>query len=226
MWTLNRLPCGPRTGFQIGHFVFFVFLHFWSKFQTFKNQFEQRSGRFVVPVPALKMGPRNQAKNRNKNTKKCKWHKTQTFLSAEKSLFGQKNKKKKFDGLGLLAFLWSNISSDSSEKHYKTRGFVVFCCVFGCCCPNNKNETINQQTQPSKQEQTTTTKQQSWPNSSERKSNTLQEMSTTPNARGKHNKTTGSVVFFVFLGVVVAQTTKQNNRTTEQQTNNKNNNQN
>ena len=42
----------------------------WSKFQTLKNQFEQGSGRFVVPEPALKMGPRNQSKNKKKNTKK------------------------------------------------------------------------------------------------------------------------------------------------------------
>ena len=42
----------------------------WSKFQTLKNQFEQGSGRFVVPEPALKMGPRNQAKtNKKRNTK-------------------------------------------------------------------------------------------------------------------------------------------------------------
>ena len=39
---------------------------FWSKFQTLKNQFEQGSGRCVVPEPALKMGPRNQAKTTKK----------------------------------------------------------------------------------------------------------------------------------------------------------------
>ena len=74
MWSVNRLPCGPRTGFQIGHLLFFashillettIFIvllykypfkmlkfwtQFWSKFQTLKNQFEQR-GRAVLWSP-------------------------------------------------------------------------------------------------------------------------------------------------------------------------------
>ena len=141
LWTLNRLAYGPRTGFQIGHFgVFFglpsfclkplfysVFVQIpstmlkcwaqlWSKFQTLKNQFERRLGRFVVPEPVLKMGPRNQTKKQHhqeiNNTK------TKRFF-LQKEAFSDKKREVKnenFDGLGLLAFLWPKICNDNSGK--------------------------------------------------------------------------------------------------------------
>ena len=70
-----------------------------------------------------------------------------------------------FDGLGLLAFLSPNTSNDNCQKHYKTRGFVVFLlcfCVVVAQTTKTKQQTNKQQQQQSKQEQATTTKQQSW----------------------------------------------------------------
>ena len=119
--------------------IFIVFLY---KFQfemlkcwaqkTLKNQFEQGSGRFVVPEPALKMEPRNQAK-----TKKRKHQKNVTntkpnasFCRTEPVRTTKKLKMFFFNGIGVLAFLWPKTCKDNSEKHYKTRGFVVFVVVF------------------------------------------------------------------------------------------------
>ena len=157
LWTLNRLACGPWTGFQIGHFrVFFGFPHFawnpyfysvfvqipiydvkmlgtnWSKFQTLKNQFEQGSGRFVVPEPALKMGPRNQARTTKKETpKKCEQHKTKRFF-LQNGAFSDKKKLKLFFlmALGCWLFCGQRPVMTTAKKHYKTRGFVVFVVVF------------------------------------------------------------------------------------------------
>ena len=65
----------------------------WSKFQTLKNQFEQQSGRFVVPEPALEMGPRNQANKKNKKGPKMITPQNQMLLSAERSRFGKRSKE-------------------------------------------------------------------------------------------------------------------------------------
>ena len=71
----------------------------WSKIQTLKNQFEQGSGRFVVPEPALKMGPRNQAKQKKETPKKCEQHKTKRFF-LQNGAFSEKKGKHAF------FFLW------------------------------------------------------------------------------------------------------------------------
>ena len=120
---------------------------FWSKFQTLKNQFEQRSGRSVVPEPALKMGHRNQAK-KTRNTKKMSPTQKPNASFCRKKRFWKERKVKNeiFDGLGLLAFLWPKICNDNSENTIKQGVLLCFCCVFGHCCPNNKNKTMNQQT--------------------------------------------------------------------------------
>ena len=60
------------------------------------NQFEQGSGRFVVPEPALKMGPRNQAKTKKETPKKCEQHKAKRFFLQNKA-FSDKNN---------IFFLW------------------------------------------------------------------------------------------------------------------------
>ena len=132
-----------RTGFQIGHFgVCFWFpsfcskpqflecfvqfpiydvkcwAQFWSKFQTPKNQFEQRSGRL------WSLNRRSKwdlvIKQQKRNTKTMSITQNQTFLSAERSVFENKREVKHeiFDGLGLLAFLWPKICNDNSEEHY------------------------------------------------------------------------------------------------------------
>ena len=63
----------------------------WSKFQTFENQFELLSGRFVDPELPFKISPRMQAKKKKKaTTKKWQRRETQTLLSAETSVFGKK----------------------------------------------------------------------------------------------------------------------------------------
>ena len=47
--------------------------------------------------------------------------------------------------------------NDNSEKHYKTRGFVVFVVVFfvARCCPNSNNITTNSSQQQQQQQLTT-----------------------------------------------------------------------
>ena len=156
LWTLNRLACGPRTGFQIGHFRFFlaslilletpIFIVFLYRFQFEmlkcwhtlvkisdpQKPIEQGSARFVVPEPALKMGPRNQAKTKKKETtKKCDQHKTKRFF-LQNGAFSDKKKLKMFFFLWHWAagFSVAKDCNDNSEKHYKTRGFVVFVVVF------------------------------------------------------------------------------------------------
>ena len=146
MWSLNSPPCGPRTAFQIGHcWHIFWFPSFclnpppiysvcctnshlrclnlrqknWSYFQTFENQFELLSGRFVDPELPFKFSPRMQAKKKKKTTtKKWQQRETQTLLSAERTVFG-KNMEETFDNLlalGLLAFFWPKASKHNSAK--------------------------------------------------------------------------------------------------------------
>ena len=68
---------------------------FSSKFQTFENQFEQGSGRFVDPEPPFKMGPQIRAEQKKqKHQKKNEQHETKrlflqkgAFLEQKKSCF-------------------------------------------------------------------------------------------------------------------------------------------
>ena len=110
-----------------------IWAQFWSKVETLKNQFEQWSGRFVVPELPVKMGPRIQAdKKKQRHNKKTITTRYPTLLSAERSFLGRKKEDFfLFFCLGLLAFLWPKTSKDhSATKHYKIRGSVVFFVVF------------------------------------------------------------------------------------------------
>ena len=124
----------------------------WSKFQTLKNQFEQGSGRFVVPEPALRMGPRNQAKTKKKKHPKNVNDTKPNASFCRTEPFRTKKSKCFFNGVGLLAFLWPKTCNDNSEKTLQNKGFVVFVVVFSVarCCPNSNNI-------PTKQLTTTTT---------------------------------------------------------------------
>ena len=104
----------------------------WSKFQTLDNQFEQGSGRFVGPEPALNMGPRIRGgKNKTRNTPKkiAAWK--QTLLSAERSLFGTTKKLLLFlMALGCWPFRRQTPQMTTVKKeHCKTWCFVL---LFGC----------------------------------------------------------------------------------------------
>ena len=106
---------------------------FWSKFQTLKNQFEQWSGRFVVPEPALKMGPQNQEKKTQETPKNVNNTKPNaSFCRTEPFSDKKKIKNVHFYGIGLLAFLWPktcNAVMTTAKKTLQNKGFV-FCCIF------------------------------------------------------------------------------------------------
>ena len=91
----------------------------WSKTETFENQFELLAGRFVDPELPFKISPRMQAKKQKKAAaKKWQQRETQTLLSAERSVFGEKMEEQ-FDyllALGLLIFLWPKASKHNSAK--------------------------------------------------------------------------------------------------------------
>ena len=90
LWSLNRLSNWSflthffaslillETPIFIAFLYTFSFKMFkfeaknWSKFQTFENQFERLSGRFVDPELPFKISPRMQATTKNDNNAKPK----------------------------------------------------------------------------------------------------------------------------------------------------------
>ena len=133
---------------------------FWSTFQTLKNQFEQWSGRFVVPEPALKMGPQNQAKTKKQETpKKCEQHKTKRFF-LQNGAFSENIENLFLMALGCWLFCGQRPVMTTAKNTTKQGVLLFFCCVFLVVVAPTKQQTNKQQ--PSKQEQATTTKQQSW----------------------------------------------------------------
>ena len=187
----------------------------WSKFQTLKNQFEQRSGRFVVPEPALTMGPRNQAKNKNKKHQKMPTHKNPVEKGEVKMKF--------LMALGCWPFCGQRSVMTTAKNTIKL-GVLFFCCVFWSLSPKqqqNNKPTNNNHQHKSKQPQKKNN--HGTPNSSEQKSNALQKYdnNTKPNEE-KHYRTTGSVAFwgrllFLWLWLPKQQAKQQNNKTTNKQ---------
>ena len=134
----------------------------WSKFQDPQKPIWTRVGPFVVPEPALKMGPRNQARTTKKrNTKKCEQHKTKCFF-LQNGAFSDKQKNQNcfVNGIGLLAFCGQRPVMATARKHYRTMGFCCFCCCIFCCSlllpqqqqhnnktthNNNNNNNLNNQ---------------------------------------------------------------------------------
>ena len=240
MWSLNRLACGPRAGFQIGYFgiffaslilleppIFIVFLYKFSfKILKFGHNFGQnlrpsktnlnlvRAVLWSLNCPS-KWDP--EFKPKNKDTKKTITTRNPTLLSAERSVFGETNCY--FLGLGLLTFLWPKTCKDHSAKKNKKQGALLFLFVVlsfvGVSQTRRNNKTTNNNNNQNKN--TNQAEQKNQKHQKER-----QHQTNRPIKLSKQD-------ILLFLGVVlslvvvVAQTTKtkqQNHNTTKQPTNN------
>ena len=166
LWTLNRLACGPRTGFQIGHFRVFwvslilletpIFIVFLYKFQFKMLKCWAQSGQNFRPSKTNLNKCRAVLWSLNRRSKwdleikqKQKKHlknvnNTKPNVSfCRTEPFRTKIIKNVFlMALGCWPFCGQRPVMTTAKKHYKTRGFVVVLVVVffvARCCPNSNN---------------------------------------------------------------------------------------
>ena len=105
---------------------------FSSKFQTFENQFEQGSGRFVDPEPPFKNGTTNSSRTKkNKNTKKrMSSMKPNAYFCRKEPFWNQKKVVFSFDGLGRLKKKKRKPQIADVQKTLQNKGFCSSLCLF------------------------------------------------------------------------------------------------
>ena len=174
LWTLNRLACGPRTGFQIGHFrVFFGFPHFaWNPY--FYSVFVQIPIQDVKCWAQIGQNFRPSKTNLNKG-RAVLWSLNQR---SKWDLEIKQNKKKKHQknvnntkqnasfcrtepfptkkiiksgflmALGCWLFCGQRPVMTTTKKTLQNKGFCCFCCCIFCCSllPHSNNITTKQLT--------------------------------------------------------------------------------